>query len=121
MFPGVNGWLACERSVEVVLQHRAHGVDVQARFVIWDYIREMKSAGRTVLLTTNYLEESDQLCDRIAVIDHGRLIALDTPGPAEGPLRQRDPGTGVRRSPRAGSGQLAGRAAARPEGPRRCR
>lgn len=63
----------------VYLDEPTLGVDVQARFVIWDYIREMKSAGRTVLLTTNYLEESDQLCDRIAVIDHGRLIAMDTP------------------------------------------
>lgn len=63
----------------VYLDEPTLGVDVQARFVIWDYIRTMKAEGRTVLLTTNYLEESDQLCDRIAVIDRGRLIALDTP------------------------------------------
>lgn len=63
----------------VYLDEPTLGVDVQARFVIWDYIRAMRAEGRTVLLTTNYLEESDQLCDRIAVIDHGRLVALDTP------------------------------------------
>ncbi|MFZ0216112.1 MAG: ATP-binding cassette domain-containing protein, partial [Candidatus Dormiibacterota bacterium] len=63
----------------VYLDEPTLGVDVQARHVIWDHIRDMQAAGRTVLLSTNYLEESDQLCDRIAVIDHGRLVALDTP------------------------------------------
>ncbi len=55
------------------------GVDVQARRHIWDHILAMKAEGRTVLLTTNYLEEANALCDRLAVIDHGRLAALDTP------------------------------------------
>ncbi len=55
------------------------GVDVQARRHIWDYILAMKAEGRTVLLTTNYLEEANALCDRLGVIDHGRLVALDTP------------------------------------------
>ena len=55
------------------------GVDVQSRNVIWEYIRHMKTEGRSVLLTTNYLEEVNALCDRIAVIDHGKLVALDTP------------------------------------------
>jgi ABC-type multidrug transport system ATPase subunit len=63
----------------VYLDEPTLGVDVLARHVIWDHIRAIKAAGHTVLLTTNYLEESDQLCDRIAVIDHGRLVALDTP------------------------------------------
>jgi ABC-2 type transport system ATP-binding protein len=52
---------------------------VQARRAIWDYILAMKAQGRTVLLTTNYLEEGEQLCDRMAIVDHGRLVALDTP------------------------------------------
>ena len=55
------------------------GVDVQARRHIWDYILDMRAQGRTVLLTTNYLEEANALCDRLAIIDHGRLVALDTP------------------------------------------
>lgn len=55
------------------------GVDVQARRYIWDYILATKAEGRTVLLTTNYLEEANVLCDRLAIIDRGRLVALDTP------------------------------------------
>jgi ABC-2 type transport system ATP-binding protein len=55
------------------------GVDVQSRRAIWDYIIDLKKEGKTILLTTNYLEEANILCDRIAIIDHGRLVALDTP------------------------------------------
>lgn len=63
----------------VYLDEPTLGVDVQARHVIWDHIKAMQAAGRTVLLTTNYLEESDRLCDRILVIDHGRRIAEGSP------------------------------------------
>lgn len=55
------------------------GVDVQSRRAIWNYILDLKKEGKTVLLTTNYLEEANALCDRIAIIDHGKLVALDTP------------------------------------------
>jgi ABC-type multidrug transport system ATPase subunit len=56
------------------------GVDVQSRRAIWDYILDLKEKeGKTVLLSTNYLEEANLLCDRIAIIDHGKLVALDTP------------------------------------------
>jgi len=55
------------------------GVDVQARRAIWDYILSLKQQGKTVLITTNYLEEAQALCDRIAILDHGKLIAVDTP------------------------------------------
>jgi ABC-2 type transport system ATP-binding protein len=55
------------------------GVDVQSRRAIWDYILDLKREGKTVLLTTNYLEEANVLCDRIAIIDHGKLVALDAP------------------------------------------
>jgi ABC-2 type transport system ATP-binding protein len=56
------------------------GVDVQSRRAIWNYILDLKEKeGKTVLLTTNYLEEANALCDRIAIIDHGKLVALDTP------------------------------------------
>jgi ABC-2 type transport system ATP-binding protein len=63
----------------VYLDEPTLGVDVQARRAIWDYILAMKAEGRTVLLTTNYLEEGEQLCDRMAILDHGRVVALDTP------------------------------------------
>ncbi|HEY6540332.1 MAG TPA: ATP-binding cassette domain-containing protein, partial [Ktedonobacteraceae bacterium] len=55
------------------------GVDVQARRVIWDYILALRDQGKTVLITTNYLEEAQALCERLAIIDHGKLIAVDTP------------------------------------------
>ncbi len=55
------------------------GVDVQARRAIWDYILTLRDQGKTVLITTNYLEEAQALCDRLAIIDHGKLIAVDTP------------------------------------------
>ena len=55
------------------------GVDVQSRRAIWDYILNLKQRGKTILLTTNYLEEANALCDRIAIIDHGKLVVLDRP------------------------------------------
>ena len=55
------------------------GVDVQSRRALWDHIVAIRKEGRTVLLTTNYLEEANTLCDRVAILDHGRLVALDTP------------------------------------------
>lgn len=57
------------------------GLDAQTRRNIWGYIRNLnKKYGITVILTTHYMEEADFLCNRIAIIDHGRIIALDTPG-----------------------------------------
>jgi daunorubicin resistance ABC transporter ATP-binding subunit len=61
------------------------GVDVQSRRALWDYVLGLKQQGKTVLLTTNYLEEANALCDRLAILDHGHLVALDTPDA----LRQR--------------------------------
>ena len=55
------------------------GVDVQSRRAIWDYILALKEQGKTVLITTNYLEEAQALCERIAILDHGKLIDVDTP------------------------------------------
>lgn len=55
------------------------GVDVQSRRAIWDYCLDLKKRGKTLLVTTNYLEEANELCDRIAILDQGRVIALDTP------------------------------------------
>jgi daunorubicin resistance ABC transporter ATP-binding subunit len=63
----------------IYLDEPTLGVDVQARRVIWDYILSLRDQGKTVLITTNYLEEAQALCERIAIIDHGKLIAVDRP------------------------------------------
>ncbi len=63
----------------IYLDEPTLGVDIQARRVIWDYILTLRDQGKTVLITTNYLEEAQELCERLAIIDHGKLIAVDTP------------------------------------------
>jgi ABC-2 type transport system ATP-binding protein len=55
------------------------GLDPQSRRQLWELIEEFKRTGRTVLLTTHYMDEAERLCDRVAVVDHGRVIALGTP------------------------------------------
>jgi len=55
------------------------GLDVQSRLRIWEYIRRLRERGITVVMTTNYLDEADQLCDRLAIIDEGRIKALGSP------------------------------------------
>jgi ABC-2 type transport system ATP-binding protein len=55
------------------------GLDPQARRQLWDLIEEFKLAGRTILLTTHYMDEAERLCDRVAIMDHGKVIALGTP------------------------------------------
>jgi ABC-2 type transport system ATP-binding protein len=55
------------------------GLDPQARRQVWELIAEFKSAGRTILLTTHYMEEAERLCDRVAIMDHGTVIAQGTP------------------------------------------
>ncbi len=63
----------------IYLDEPTLGVDVQARRAIWDYILAQRDQGKTVLITTNYLEEAQALCGRLAIIDHGKLITVDTP------------------------------------------
>ena len=55
------------------------GLDPQARRQLWELIEEFKASGRTILLTTHYMDEAERLCDRIAIMDHGKVIALGTP------------------------------------------
>jgi ABC-2 type transport system ATP-binding protein len=55
------------------------GLDPQSRIALWEVLRELHAEGQTVLLTTHYMEEADQLCQRVGIIDEGRLIALGTP------------------------------------------
>jgi ABC-2 type transport system ATP-binding protein len=55
------------------------GLDPQSRRQLWDLITLFRSEGRTIVLTTHYMDEAERLCDRVAIVDHGRVIALDTP------------------------------------------
>jgi ABC-2 type transport system ATP-binding protein len=55
------------------------GLDPQSRIALWDILGELHRSGQTILLTTHYMEEADQLCERLAIMDHGRILALDTP------------------------------------------
>ncbi len=72
--------LALVNDPEIVfLDELTTGLDPQARRAMWDLVRSMKDKGKTVYLTTHFMEEAEKLCDRIAIIDHGKIIALDTP------------------------------------------
>lgn len=62
----------------LILDEPTAGVDVELRLTLWDFVREINQQGTSVLLTTHYLEEAEQMCDRIAIMDHGELVALDT-------------------------------------------
>jgi ABC-2 type transport system ATP-binding protein len=62
----------------LVLDEPTAGVDVELRQQLWDYVRGLHAQGVTIVLTTHYLEEAEELCDRIAIINHGRLIANET-------------------------------------------
>jgi ABC-2 type transport system ATP-binding protein len=63
----------------LILDEPTVGVDVEARHLLWTHIRALRAEGRTVLLTTNYLDEAEALCDRVAILRAGRLVAEDTP------------------------------------------
>jgi len=55
------------------------GLDPQSRLALWEILEQLNEEGQTILLTTHYMEEADQLCDRVAIMDHGKILALDTP------------------------------------------
>jgi ABC-2 type transport system ATP-binding protein len=63
----------------IFLDEPTTGLDPQARRNLWDLVRQLRDSGKTVVLTTHYMEEAEYLCDRVAVMDHGRIIACDTP------------------------------------------
>jgi ABC-2 type transport system ATP-binding protein len=65
--------------IVIFLDEPTTGLDPQARRNLWDLVRQLRDAGKTVVLTTHYMEEAEHLCDRVAVMDHGRIIACDTP------------------------------------------
>jgi ABC-2 type transport system ATP-binding protein len=63
----------------IFLDEPTTGLDPQARRSLWDLIRSIREDGTTVIITTHYMDEAEQLCDRIAIMDEGKIIALDTP------------------------------------------
>lgn len=63
----------------IFLDEPTAGLDPQARRNLWELVQQLRAEGRTVLLTTHYIEEAEALCDRVGIIDHGQLLALDPP------------------------------------------
>ena len=69
--------------IVLFLDEPTASLDPQSRVRVWDEVRRLRAEGMTVFITTHYLEEADALCDRIAIIDHGEIVALGTPEPAQ--------------------------------------
>jgi ABC-2 type transport system ATP-binding protein len=67
------------RPAVLFLDEPTAGLDPQGRLALWELLRELNGQGQTIMLTTHYMEEADQLCDRVAIMDHGKILALDTP------------------------------------------
>jgi len=67
------------RPAVLFLDEPTAGLDPQSRLALWEVLRDLNADGQTILLTTHYMEEADQLCDRVAIMDHGKILALDTP------------------------------------------
>ena len=61
------------------LDEPTSGLDINARRLLWDVVKNLNASGTTILLTTHYIEEAEALCDRVGIIDHGKIIALDEP------------------------------------------
>ena len=84
----LSGGMAQRLMVARAILHRPHilfldeptaGLDPQSRLALWEILSELHAEGQTILLTTHYMEEADQLCDRLAIMDHGKVLALDSP------------------------------------------
>src|SRR5487761_564208 len=67
------------RPALLFLAEPTSGLDPQSRLALWEILRELNGDGQTIVLMTHYMEEADQLCARVAIMDHGRILALDTP------------------------------------------
>jgi ABC-2 type transport system ATP-binding protein len=67
------------RPAVLFLDEPTAGLDPQSRLALWDLLGELNASGQTILLTTHYMEEADRLCSRVAIMDHGRILAMDTP------------------------------------------
>ena len=76
----VNLIMALVHDPEILfLDEPTVAMDPQSRHAVWDFIKELKRRNKTVILTTHYMEEAEELCDRVGIIDHGKLIALGSP------------------------------------------
>ncbi len=89
----LSGGLAQRVQIARAIAHRpkvlfldepSAGLDPQSRIAMWDAVRGLREEGITVVLTTHYMEEADELCDRVAIIDHGRILVEDTPTALKG-------------------------------------
>lgn len=67
------------RPAVLFLDEPTAGLDPQSRLALWEIMQQLNAEGQTILLTTHYMEEADHLCHRVAIMDHGKLLALDTP------------------------------------------
>ena len=63
----------------VILDEPTAGVDIELRHMLWDYLRQINKEGKTILLTTHYIEEAEQLCETVSIIDDGNIIVTDSP------------------------------------------
>jgi ABC-2 type transport system ATP-binding protein len=72
------------RPAVLFLDEPTAGLDPQSRLALWEILGELNTEGQTIMLTTHYMEEADQLCRRVAIIDHGKILALDTPAALKG-------------------------------------
>ena len=97
------------------------GLDPASRLTVWDEVRRINERGTTVFLTTQYLEEADQLCDRLAIIDGGLIVREGTPAELKAELRAREGSGPIRRSTTSSSTPPDGRADASQAMCRRCR
>src|ERR1700686_1087981 len=84
----LSGGMAQQLMVARAIMHRpailfldepTAGLDPQSRIALWEILSVLHNEGQTILLTTHYMEEADQLCERLAIMDHGKILALDTP------------------------------------------
>ncbi|MEO6910653.1 MAG: ATP-binding cassette domain-containing protein, partial [Edaphobacter sp.] len=89
----LSGGLAQRVQIARAIAHRpkvlfldepSAGLDPQSRIAMWEAVRRLREEGITVVLTTHYMEEADELCDRVAIIDHGRILVEDTPAALKG-------------------------------------
>jgi ABC-2 type transport system ATP-binding protein len=95
MVRGFSGGMAQRLSIARAMMHDPEvlfldepsaGLDPQTRILLWEIIREYNQQGKTVLLTTHNMEEADALCRRLAIVDHGKMIALGTPTELKGSI-----------------------------------
>jgi ABC-2 type transport system ATP-binding protein len=89
------------RPAVLFLDEPTAGLDPQSRLALWEILGELNREGQTILLTTHYMEEADELCDRLAIMDHGKILALDTPT-----ALKRSVGADTIATIKAGSGDL---------------